>query len=202
MFGERFVRKAVRRYRRRGLDDRSRWLFDHARQPGSEGASVLEIGGGIGTISLALLRAGAASATLLELSPAYEPAATELAVEQGFAGRARFVLGDLAAEPDLVPPADVVVLHRVVCCSPHGPALLAEGASHARRVLVFSYPTRALWLRVAVWTLNRSLAALGREYRMYLHDPARLLAAAASSGLTPVAKQREGLWYLAAFGRH
>jgi hypothetical protein len=40
---------------------------------GVQGATVLEIGGGVGEIQLELLRLGAASATNLELSPGYEP---------------------------------------------------------------------------------------------------------------------------------
>jgi SAM-dependent methyltransferase len=200
MFGERFVRKSVRRYRRRGLDDSSRWLAERARD-GIEGASVLEIGGGIGAISLELLRAGAAGATVLELSPAYEGAARELALEHGVAERARFVLGDLAEEPELAGDADVVVLDRVVCCSPHGPELLAAAGARARRALLFSYPTRARWVRAAAWTLNRTFATIGREYRLYLHEHERLLAAATAAGLRPVAQQRGRLWLLAAFER-
>ena len=37
-------------------------------------------------------------------------------------------------------PADVVVLHRVVCCYPDYQRLLGAAASHAGRLLVFSHP--------------------------------------------------------------
>lgn len=201
MFGERFVRKLVRRYRRRGLDEKSRWLVERLRALGLDGASVLEVGGGIGSISLALLRAGAARALVIELSPAYERAAADLARHEGVAERMGFVLGDLAVDPAVAPPADFVVLHRVVCCSPYGPELLAAAAGQAQRGLVFSYPTRAWWLRLGTWLLNRACAALGREYRMYLHDHARLLAAAEGAGLRPLARVEHPLWRLAAFER-
>ena len=45
---------------------------------GLEGATVLEIGGGVGEIQIELLKSGAARAVNLELSPAYEAEATEL----------------------------------------------------------------------------------------------------------------------------
>jgi magnesium-protoporphyrin O-methyltransferase len=199
MFGERMVRRSLRQYRRKGLDDGSRWLADHAAP--ADGESVLEVGGGLGAISLELLHAGAAAATVLELSPAYEPAARELAREQDVADRSRFVLGDLAAEPELAEPADIVVLHRVVCCSPHGPELLAESARHTRRILVFSYPARAPWLRLGGWLLNRAFAAVGREYRFHLHQPRLLLAAAAGAGLRQVEGRSGRVWQLAAFER-
>ncbi len=199
MFGKRMVRRALRQYRRKGLDDGSRWLVDRARSAGGE--SVLEVGGGFGAIALELLRSGAAAATVLELSPAYEPAAQQLALEQGVADRSRFVLGDLVAEPELAEPADVVVLHRVVCCSPDGPNLLAESARHTRRILVFSYPARAPWLRLGGWLLNRVFATVGREYRFYLHEPGALLAAAAVGGLQQVEARSGRVWQLAAFER-
>lgn len=199
MFGKRMVRRALRQYRRKGLDDGSRWLVDRARP--AEGESVLEVGGGFGAIALELLREGAAAATVLELSPTYEPAARQLAEEQDVAGRLRFVLGDLATEPELAEPADVVVLHRVVCCSPHGPELLAESARHTRRTLVFSYPARAPWLRLGGWLLNRAFALVGREYRLYLHEPRLLLAAAAAGGLRRVDGHGGRVWQLAAFER-
>jgi hypothetical protein len=41
-----------------------------------------------------------------------------------------------------VAPADLVMLHRVVCCYPDYERLLGAAADHARRALVFSYPPR------------------------------------------------------------
>jgi hypothetical protein len=41
-----------------------------------------------------------------------------------------------------VAPADLVILHRVVCCYPDYERLLTAAADHARRALVFSYPPR------------------------------------------------------------
>jgi hypothetical protein len=44
---------------------------------------------------------------------------------------------DLAADPGAVEPADLVVLHRVVCCYPDYERLLGAAADHARRGLVW-----------------------------------------------------------------
>ena len=45
---------------------------------------------------------------------------------------------DIATSPEEVEPADVVVLHRVVCCYPDYERLLSAAASHAKRLLVYS----------------------------------------------------------------
>jgi 2-polyprenyl-3-methyl-5-hydroxy-6-metoxy-1,4-benzoquinol methylase len=105
---------------------------------GIEGASVLEVGGGVGELEIELLKAGAARAQNLELSPAYEQEAHRLAGQAGVQGRIDWRLHDLAADPGAVAPADLVVLHRVVCCYPDYARLLGAAADHARRALVFT----------------------------------------------------------------
>ena len=49
--------------------------------------------------------------------------------ETGLAGRVTRRLHDIATAPDEVPEADVVVLHRVVCCYPDYERLLGAASS-------------------------------------------------------------------------
>jgi predicted RNA methylase len=69
MFGARTARRDAKRYRRKGLDDTAGVMVDFLRRRGLEGASVLEIGGGVGALETELLRAGAAQAVNVEPSP-------------------------------------------------------------------------------------------------------------------------------------
>src|SRR5688572_20982983 len=148
-FDARFARKLARRYRRRGLTPVAERIVDFAASNGLEGASVLEIGGGIGDIQVELLLRGASRTTNLELSGAYETEAMRLLDEKGMRGRAGRLVGiDLAVSPDAVEPADIVVLHRVVCCYPDYDALLTAAARHARRAVVFSHPPRTWFTRL------------------------------------------------------
>jgi hypothetical protein len=62
----------------------------------------------------------------LELSPAYDPEAHRLLHEAGLQERAERRLHDIAVDPAGIEPADVVVLHRVVCCYPDYERLLAS----------------------------------------------------------------------------
>ena len=67
-FSERYARKLARRYRRRGLTPSARSIVSFLVDRGIEGATVLEIGGGVGQLHVELLRQGAARATNLEIS--------------------------------------------------------------------------------------------------------------------------------------
>ena len=126
---------------------------------GVEGRTVLEPGGGIGAVEMKLLKAGAARLqTVVEMSPGYERVATDLAREAGVADRLDRHVGDFAE--DGTEPADVVVLHRVVCCYPDYERLLGaaaeEGAADSRlhvpaaqRRLARCFRARInLWLRM------------------------------------------------------
>ncbi len=141
-FSKRFARRLARKYQKRGLDKTARKMADFLRDRVIEGATVLEIGGGVGEIEIELLKAGAARTQNLELSPGYEQEARKLAEEAGVGRRVDWRIHDIARDSQAVEPADIVVMHRVVCCYPDYDRLLGAAADHARRALVFSYPPR------------------------------------------------------------
>jgi 16S rRNA G966 N2-methylase RsmD len=201
MFGSRFARRMAARYRKRGLAATERAIVDLIAQRGVQGATVLEIGGGVGEIQLELLRRGAASATNLELSPAYEAEAAALIEECGFGGRVRRRLVDIATDPGAVEPADVVVLHRVVCCYPDAAKLLGAAADHARTQLVFSHPPRNVVSRAVVATQNLIFGILGRDFRTFAHSPETMLAVLAEHGLQLSGRHSGRVWQVAAVSR-
>ena len=154
LFGSRFARRVAKRYRRRGLDKTARRMVGFLETKGIADATVLEVGGGIGEIEIELLERGARGTVNLELSPAYDAEARRLLRERGLEGRAERRLHDIAVDPEGVQPADVVVLHRVVCCYPEYERLLAAAGGRARRLLVFSHPPRNLISRAAIAAQN------------------------------------------------
>jgi magnesium-protoporphyrin O-methyltransferase len=198
-FGRRFARRVARKYREGGLDDTARRMVDFLVERGLEGATVLEVGGGVGEIQIELLKRGAASAVNLELSPGYEQEAARLAREVGVEGRVEFRLHDIAVSG--VESADIVVLHRVVCCYPDYERLLGAAAEHARRVLVFSHPPRNVFSRAVLAAQNLGLRAMGREYRTFAHPPQAMLAVLERHGLRRVFTHRGMPWRIAGLER-
>jgi hypothetical protein len=198
MFDTGFARRRADRYRRRGLDKTSHRMVDLLAQRGVQDATVLEIGGGVGEIQIELLKRGAASATNLELSSAYDAEARQLIAETGLTGRVDRRLVDIAADPAAVEPADIVVLHRVVCCYPDYSTLLAAAADHARRQIVFSYPPRNVVSRAAVGTQNLLFRMLRRDFRAFVHPPTAMLAVLAEHGLSSVAAHGGTVWQIGA----
>jgi 2-polyprenyl-3-methyl-5-hydroxy-6-metoxy-1,4-benzoquinol methylase len=191
----------AKRYRKRGLDKTARRMVDFLEQRGIEGLSVLELGGGVGEIQIELLKRGAASAVNLELSPAYEEEATTLLQEAGLAGRVERRLYDIAAAQDGVEPADVVVLHRVVCCYPDYARLLDAAAGHALRLVVLSHPPRNAISRLIVAAENVIFRLLRKEFRTFAHPPAAMLNVLTEHGLRLTFSHQGLMWQVAGLER-
>ena len=201
MFKPRVARRSLERYRRKGLDALERRMVDAAAAEGLEGARVVEIGGGIGKLQVELLQAGAEQGEVVELVSAYEPFARELARERGLEARTSFSVTDVLEEPGAVDEADVVVMNRVVCCSPDGIELTSEASRLARRALVLSFPRDVLWVRAAMRLVNVGFWLLRRSFRVFVHPHAALVAAAEAEGLRLADDGHGVAWEFAAFRR-
>jgi magnesium-protoporphyrin O-methyltransferase len=201
MFKPRMARRSLNRYRSRGLDRLDRAVLATASVGGVEGSDVLEIGGGIGAIQSELLDSGARRGEIVELVPVWEPYAAELAREKGHAEQTTFRVVDVLEEPETVEPADVVVLNRVVCCSPDGVELARSAARLTRRTLVLSFPRNALWLRAGARVMNAAFRVMGRSYRLFLHPRSALVAAAGAEGLALEDEGRTFAWEYLGFRR-
>lgn len=200
-FKDRFARRTAKRYRRRGLDKTSTLMVERAAAGGLDGATVLEIGGGVGQLLLALLKAGAARGEVVELVPAYEEHARALAEEAGVGDRASFRTADLVADPAAGEAADVVVLNRVVCCTPDGVELTGIAATLARRRLVLSFPRPSAAATAVVGVQNLGFRLLRRRFRVFIHSPTALAAAAEAHGMRLAFEHPGRIWQVAAFER-
>ena len=183
VFTRRFARRTAKRYRNRGLSPAATRIVEFVTDHGVQGASVLEIGGGVGEIQVELLRRGASNVTNLELSTQYEHEAARLLAGTGLAGRVDRRFLDIAREPERVEPADVVVLHRVVCCYPDYQRLLCAAAQHATQLLVYSHPPDNPATRAVTWSENFARRVRGNAFRGYVHPPTAMIAAAEGDGL-------------------
>ena len=168
---------------------------------GIAGRTVLEVGGGVGAIQIELLKAGAARAVSVELTPTYEVVAGDLAREAGMDGRIVRKVMDFAEVAGQVEAGDVVILNRVVCCYPDMPKLVGAAADRSREVLVLSYPRETWWSRLLVSVGNLVLRVTRREFQVFLHPPRDIIATSERHGLRPVLDQARTFWTVTALRR-
>lgn len=201
MFSPRQAHRTLERYRKRGLGALEQEMVAAASADGLERARILEIGGGIGAIQTELVRAGADRGEVVELVGAYEPYVKELASESGLESRTSFRVHDVLESTEGVEPAEIVVLNRVVCCSPEGVRLTAVAAGLTRQTLLLSFPRERLGVTTALGLLNVGLRLLGRSFRVFVHRRESLVAAAESEGLRPAETGRGFAWEFVALRR-
>ena len=132
MFNSRRARSDAKAYRKKGLDGQSAQIVSLLTAEPLDGATILEVGGGVGAIQLELLKAGADRAVSVELSGEYEATAGELLAEVEFEHRVDRRVGDFVDMNGDLPVADAVILNKVICCYPDMPALLGAAFEHAR----------------------------------------------------------------------
>jgi hypothetical protein len=202
IFGEKTARHDLRRYRKRGPSKATRVLLEALAREGLAGATVLDIGGGIGAIQHALLEAGAARATSVEASAAYLRAAQDEAERRGHGDRISYHAGDFVELADRVEPADVVTLDRVICCYPDMEALVGRSAAHAQRLYGLVYPRDRWWVGAGIHATNLAMRLARRAFRAYLHRSSAVDAVARRHGLLPRLSQPAGpVWQVALYAR-
>jgi magnesium-protoporphyrin O-methyltransferase len=201
IFNARQAESDARAYKKNGLDDEARRIADAVQSRVSGGATILEVGGGIGAIPLELLRGGASHATNVELSPGYEPAASTLIADAGLTGRVDRRIADFVADAAGIPGADAVILQRVVCCYPDADALVSAAARHADRVLVLTFPIDRWWAFAVRACINVWPRIRRSKFRFFVHRTADVVAAAERQGLRLVDRRAGLIWQMLVLAR-
>jgi SAM-dependent methyltransferase len=184
----------ARRYRRRGPEPVQRKLLAGLTAAGVTGASILEIGCGIGELQRRVLAAGAASAVGIDIASGMIDQARAAAARTGVAPRTTFLVGDAVERAAELPPAAVVLLDKVLCCYPEIDTLLAMSLERAQRLYAVVVP-RPHWLVAVVWRLGIALSKLLRNsFHPYYHDWQRTAATIAAAGFQRIFAARTLAW--------
>jgi hypothetical protein len=188
-------------YRASGAGGATRRLLDVLIDEGIAGASLLDIGGGVGIVELELLAAGAASSVDVDASRPYLTAAESEAADRGFGDRTAYRHGDFVAIADNIQPADVVTLDRVICCYHDVGSLVGRSARHARRLYGLVYPRDRWWTRSAIWVMNLVTRIQRSDYRAYVHSQALVDRLIREAGLELRYHHAGWVWQTAVYAR-
>jgi magnesium-protoporphyrin O-methyltransferase len=201
LFTARAAEEGLRRYRRQGPDPSTRLLIDALVAQGIAGATLLDLGGGVGVIPLELLSRGAASAVSVDASSAYVAVARAEAERRGIADRSSYREADFVGVSSDIAPADIVTLDRMICCYGDMPALVGRALTHANRLVGLVYPRDALWVRLVAGVMNLGSALLRRQLRWHIHSESGLNRLASEAGFRRSLLRRGLLWQVAIFVR-
>jgi len=169
--------------------------------------TLLDVGCGIGDLSIEAVGRGAESARGYDLSEKAIREAHALARERGVDDRTAFEVGD-GAKVDL-PPADVVVLNRVFCCYADASGLLERSLAAAGSVYAFTIPRSSgvvgAWERVrnSVWNAwYRLRKSTFGGFQTYIHEVDRIDERVRAAGFTLLRSSHPRVvWHLAVYAR-
>ena len=183
-FDDKRARAELEAYHRNGPGPTTRRLLTGLRTLGATEGTLLDIGAGIGVLTLELLKAGMEQVYCVDLSPASLAIGRAEAERQGCAGKIRRWEADFVTVAPELEPADVVSLDRVVCCYPAYRPLLVEAAKHARRFLALSYPRDRWFVRAVLRAENILRRLRGNPFRAFVHSPTALDSLLRDNGFT------------------
>jgi magnesium-protoporphyrin O-methyltransferase len=201
LFGDRAARRELRAYRRNGATGTTRQLLDALRREGVEGATAIDIGGGVGIVGVELLTAGVTEVVNVDASRAYLARAREEIERRGFSERVSFHHGDFVDLADSVGQADVVTLDRVICCYTDWEALVGRSVERARRLYGVVYPRDQWWMRASIGAVRTAGRLFGQAFPFHVHPERRIDALIRASGFELVFARRGLAWQTLVYRR-
>ncbi|MGD2216054.1 MAG: methyltransferase domain-containing protein [Gemmatimonadales bacterium] len=201
VFAGRYVARNLKRYRRKGPDRTTRMLIDALAGESVEGATLLDIGGGVGVIEYELLNAGADRAMNVEAARGYIEAARDEAGRRGLADRVTIREGDFVEIADDVESADIVTLDRVICCYPDWEALVTRSLAKSRKIYGVVYPRSVWWTSIGHRLLNFSLWLTRNPFRVYAHPTVSVDAAIRKAGFVRLHYSTTMNWQIVVYRR-
>jgi hypothetical protein len=194
LFNESTARRELAAYRRKGPQKPTRLLIEALLAQGVDGATLLDIGGGIGVIQHELLAAGASTSLDVDASHPYLAAARLEAERRGLAEREEHRYGDFVVLADEVGPAEIVTLDRVICCYGDMPAMVTRSTEKAQRFYGVIYPVDRWWWRAFATVMNLGLRLFRNTFRIHVYPTRAVDALVRSRGFAPVTRIRGLVW--------
>ncbi len=141
-FFSRWSKRYAKRFRKGGLEKTQRYILEGIRKEPITAKRILDIGCGVGSLHLTLLKEGAATATGVDISEGMISQAKKLAADFQLQDRINYVLGDFVREAPSVQDADLTILDKVVCCYEDYDALITASTAKTRAIYALSHPRK------------------------------------------------------------
>ncbi|MGD2159206.1 MAG: methyltransferase domain-containing protein [Anaerolineales bacterium] len=188
-------------YRRKGVSKTTRILIRELKNRGVSGATLLDIGGGVGAIQYELLKKGLERAIHVDASSAYLQTAKNEAQRLGLDDRINYFHGDYVALDESIPDVDIVTLDRVICCYDDMHALVEKSSSKAKRYYALVYPRDTWWLKFLEGIFNFFNRLRKRSFRIFIHANDEVEKILGEQGLERTYHRKNLIWQVALYTR-
>ena len=192
----------LRRFVRKGPGVTTRHLRDGLLASGLREGTLLDVGAGIGALTMELFAHGITAAVAVDASAAYVALASQEVARRGHARAVKVVHGDFLIVGPSIPPATVVALDRVICCYPLFRPLIEEATRHAVDYVALSYPKDRWYVRAVIRVENIARRVKGKAFRTYLHPGRDVEAVMSAAGFALTTRQDTVIWRADVYTAH
>lgn len=200
-FDTEMARSDLEGYLENGPSSQTSQLLDAIKELGIEGATLMDIGGGIGVIQHEAQKLHVSHIVNVDASPAYSQVAREEAQRRGYQDRAAYYIGDFVTVAPTLDPVDFVTMDRVICCYDDMPALVRAATGKAKRALAIVYPVDRWFIRLGIRIANIVQAVLRHPFRIFAHRNAAVEHLIEAAGFRRRYYRRGLFWQVAVYAK-
>lgn len=201
LFSDKYARKELKAYRKNGPSKSTKMLIEAIKAQKLDDAKMLDIGGGVGSIQLALLKMGVASSSVVDASEAYLAVAMEEAERQGLRDRVSYHHGNFVEiAPDLT-PVDLVTLDKVICCYDDMTSLVTISVGLAKQYYGIVFPIENILSQIQDFFYNLWMRITRNSYRAYLYPTPDIETIIFKDGFKRASYQRQALWQIILYSK-
>lgn len=193
-FNLRTAKRELRRYKRKGPNKSTRLLLDEIRKTDLSDKTLLDIGGGVGTISFELIEHGIEFSTHVDASEAYLEISKKEAENRKLKDRIDYKFADFTKISKDTTNADIVTLDRVICCYPDMEKLVDCSTEKANLYYGIVFPRERWPVRLGMKIGNAWFKLRGSDFRTYLHSPENMDAKIRSNNFQMVRQMKTIIW--------
>jgi len=200
-FFTRFSKKYAKRFRKGKLEKVQRFLLEGVRKEPVTSKEILDIGCGVGSLHLTLLKEGAARAVGVDMAEGMLDKAKQFASQLGMAEKTEYVLGDFVERKNQLGNADITILDKVVCCYEDVKTLMETSTQKTKSIYAFSHPRRSLLMKAIFKTQIFVCSLLRTSFRPHWHDWLWVRSLVTAQGFELVYENATIAWQVAVYKR-
>ncbi len=158
--------------------------------------SLLDVGGGIGTIQWWFLNKGGKHTVGVDASSGYLALAKDHAIKNNLQERSRFIMGDFTTLAEELPAVDHVALDKVICCYPDFESIINLACSKTSQTISLSYPMDGLIADIFRGLGVVFMKLIQNPFKPYVHRVASVRALFIENGFIRIENTLSFPWYI------
>jgi len=200
-FDLKLARRELKQYYRSGAKKSSQPMITKLRSLDLQNKTLLDIGGGVGSIIFELLKEGLQKTTYVDISYGYSQTFREEVEQQKIKNQIEIFQGDFLDLHTEISPAHLVTMDKVICCYEDYQELVKYSLNKSQRWYAFIIPRDTWWVKAV-----HGLELMGRKlirnsFRTWIHPVNEIREMIVNQGFQEIFKVHRREWLVLIYER-